>query len=69
MKNLKECNCEGNGDAMKKVKEKKEENKVNFDLSTLTLEELVEVYENIKIFIDYLEESKIEIEEKGKENE
>ena len=66
MKNLKECNCEGNGDAMKKVKE---ENKVNFDLSTLTLEELVEVYENIKIFIDYLEESKIEIEEKGKENE
>ena len=55
---------------MKKVKEeKKEENKVNFDLSTLTLEELVEVYENIKIFIDYLEESKIEIEEKGKKDE
>ena len=64
------CNCEGNGDAMKKVKEEnKEENKVNFDLSTLTLEELVEVYDNIKIFIDYLEESKIEIEEKGKEDE
>ena len=47
----------------------KEENKVNFDLSTLTLEALVEVYDNIKIFIDYLEESKIEIEEKGKEEE
>ena len=46
-----------------------EENKINFDLSTLTLEELVEVYDNIKIFIDYLEESKIEIEEKGKEDE
>ena len=70
MKNLKECNCEGNGDAMKKVKEEnKEENKVNFDLSTLTLEELVEVYDNIKIFIDYLEESKIEVEEKGKEED
>ena len=55
-------NNEGNGDAMT------EENKINFDLSTLTLEELVEVYENIEIFLDYLEESKIE-EEKGKEDE
>ena len=53
----------------KEQKEIKEENKVNFDLSTLTLEELVEVYDNIKIFIDYLEESKIEIEEKDKEDE
>ena len=70
MKSLKDCNCEGNGDAMKKeLKEKKEENKVNFDLSTLTLEELIEVYDNIKIFLDYLEESKIEMEEKGKEDE
>ena len=56
---------EGNGDAMKK----EEKNKVNFDLSTLTLEELIEVYENIQIFLDYLEESKIEIEEKGKKDE
>ena len=32
-----------------------EENKINFDLSTLTLEELVEVYENIGIFLDFLE--------------
>lgn len=46
-----------------------EENKINFDLSTLTLEELIEVYENIEIFLDFLEESKIETEEKGKENE
>ena len=53
----------------KELKEKKEENKVNFDLSTLTLEELIEVYDNIKIFLDYLEESKIEMEEKGKEDE
>lgn len=47
---------------------KKEENKVNFDLSVLSLEELIETYENINIFLDYLKESKIEIEEK-KENE
>ena len=50
-------NDEGNGDAMT------EENKINFDLSTLTLEELIEVYENIEIFLDFLEESKIETEE------
>ena len=56
-------NSEGNGDAMT------EENKKNFDLSTLTLEELIEVYENIEIFLDFLEESKIETEENGKENE
>lgn len=56
-------NDEGNGDAMT------EENKINFDLSTLTLEELIEVYENIEIFLDFLEESKIETEEKGKDNE
>ena len=69
MKTMK-CNCEGNGDAMKKEqKEIKEENKVNFDLSTLTLEELVEVYENIEIFLDFLEESKLETEEKEKDNE
>ena len=42
-----------------------EENKINFDLSTLTLEELVEVYENIEIFLDYLEESKISFEEQS----
>lgn len=46
-----------------------DDNKINFDLSTLTLEELIEVYENIEIFLDYLEESKIETEEKGKEDE
>ena len=57
---------------MKKTKEtkvKKEETKVNFDLSTLTLEELIEVYEDINVFIDYLEETKIETEEKGKEED
>ena len=58
-------NYEGNGDAMKK--EKKEETKVDFDLSALTLEQLIEVYEDINVFIDYLNESKIELEEKGTE--
>ena len=48
---------------------KTEEKKVNFDLSTLTLEELIQVYEDINVFLDYLEESKIEIDEKGKEDD
>ncbi len=50
-------------------KEKKEETKVDFDLSALTLEQLVEVYEDINVFIDYLNESKIEMEEKGSEED
>ena len=65
-------NNKGSGDAMKKTKEtkvKKEETKENFDLSTLTLEELIEVNEDINVFIDYLEETKIETEEKGKEED
>lgn len=45
------------------------DNKINFDLSALTLEELIEAYENIDIFLDILEGSKLEIEEKGKEDE
>lgn len=45
----------------------KDEDKINFDLSTLTLEELIEAYENIEIFLDYLEESKIEEKEKKDE--
>ena len=55
----------------KKVKKEpiQKESKVNFDLSELTLEELIEVYDNINIFIDYLEESKIEIDEKENEDE
>ena len=38
--------------------------KVEFDLSTLNLKELVEVYSNITDFINFLEESKIVLEEK-----
>ena len=52
-------NSRGSADAMKK-----EENKVNFDLSVLSLEELLEVYENIEEFLKYLNENRIEIEEK-----
>lgn len=52
-------NSRGSADAMKK-----EENKVNFDLSVLSLEELIEVYENIEEFLKYLNENRIEIEEK-----
>lgn len=47
----------------------KENSKIDFDLSTLTLEELIEVYEKIDEFIEFLDESKIEIEEKGNEDE
>lgn len=37
---------------------------VEFDLSTLNLKELVEVYKNITDFINFLEENKINLEEK-----
>ncbi|MBR6820711.1 MAG: hypothetical protein IKM55_00635 [Bacilli bacterium] len=47
----------------------KENNKVDFDLSALTLEELIEVYEKIENFLEYLDDSRIEIEEKSGEDE
>lgn len=47
----------------------KEISKTDFDLSALSLEELIEVYEKIDEFIVFLEESKIEIEEKGTNDE
>ncbi len=43
---------------------KKGENKVNFDLSTLKLEELIDVYKNINDFLKFLDESKIKQSEK-----
>lgn len=43
---------------------KKNENKIDFDLSTLELEELIKVYENINDFLQFLNESKIVQEEK-----
>lgn len=38
--------------------------KVEFDLSTLNLHELVEVYNDITDFLIFLEENKISLEEK-----
>lgn len=43
---------------------KKEENKVNFDISTLSLSELIKVYEDITNFLQFLEDKKIVQEEK-----
>ena len=43
----------------------KEENKVNFDLSVLTLAELIKVYEDINMFLQFLDKNKIK-EKEGK---
>ncbi len=48
---------------------KKEEKTVNFDLSTLSLEELVKVYEEIIEFTQFLDETKIVIEEEKVDGE
>ncbi len=45
----------------------KDENKVNFDMSTLSLEELIKVYEEITDFLKFLEEKKVVVEEKAEE--
>ena len=45
----------------------KEKRKVDFDLSALSLKELVEVYQDITNFIQFLDESVIE--EAGGDNE
>lgn len=45
----------------------KKDNKVDFDLSTLTLQELIKVYEEMEEFLKTLDESKIVIEEKEEE--
>lgn len=47
----------------------KKEEKVDFDLSTLSLQELIKVYGDINEFIDFLDENKIEIEERENEDE
>ena len=46
---------------------KKDDNKVDFDLSVLKLEELIEVYEQVENFTKYLKDKKIVIEEKVKD--
>lgn len=47
---------------------KREDNKFDFDLSALTLEELITVYSDVNDFISFLESKKVEIEKKD-ENE
>lgn len=48
---------------------KRDEKKREFDLSKLTLKELVNVFNEINDFIKFLNESKIEINKEGNENE
>lgn len=43
------------------------EAKTDFDISNLSLKELIKVYENIEGFLSYLEESKIEESEDNNE--
>ena len=43
--------------------------KVDFDLSQLTLEDLIEVYNKIEEFINYLDNSKLTTEEPGDSDE
>ena len=39
------------------------EKETNFDIANLSLKELIEVYETINSFLDFLNESKVEEEE------
>ena len=48
---------------------KKSDKKVEFDMSLLSLSDLVKLYEEINEFISYLEEKKIVLEEESKEDE
>lgn len=45
---------------------KKETTKINFDLSILSLSELIKIYEDISTFLETLEKSILPLEEKGK---
>lgn len=40
-----------------------DDEKVEFDLSVLSLQELVDVYKNISGFLDFLKDNKINMEE------
>lgn len=43
------------------------ENKQDFDISNLNLQELIKTYENIEAFLSFLEESKMEESEENNE--
>ena len=45
---------------------KKEEKKIDFNLSILKLDELIKVFDDVNNFIKYLNDKKIVIEEKEK---
>ena len=47
----------------------KKEEKVDFDLSVLSLNELIEAYNNIEEFPNFLNDSKIEIDEKEEDED
>ena len=53
----------GKGDIMKN-----NEKTVDFDLSLLSLQELITVYQKVAELLDFLESKKIVEEEKGKES-
>lgn len=46
----------------------KKEKKVEFDLSALSLKELIEVYQAVEDFLQYLEERKLKLKEMEKDN-
>lgn len=48
---------------------KKSEKKVDFDMSLLSLADLIKLYEEINEFILFLEEKKIVLEEKKEEED
>ena len=47
----------------------KKEEKVNFDLSVLDLHELIDAYNNIDEFLGFLNDSKVEVEEKEEDED
>ncbi|MBQ8132713.1 MAG: hypothetical protein IJ193_09500 [Bacilli bacterium] len=51
------------------MRKKVEEEKVGFDLSTLSLQELINTYKNITDFIQYLDDNKIIVEEKENDDD
>ena len=48
---------------------KSNEKTVDFDLSLLSLQELITVYQKVSEFLEYLEDKKIKEKEEGKEND
>ena len=46
-----------------------ENNKVGFDLSKLSLEDLIKVYKDIVDFLQFLDDNKFDIEEKGSDRD